>query len=121
MFRPLVAAVALMGLAACSTSQLANTTQTVTAAKTALQAAINGYGIVKGIAGVAAAADPTLAGPIAAAEVILDPLVVKAQTALNDASTDAATLVSLASTITAQAQALQATAAPAIKVVPSTP
>src|SRR6202012_700564 len=114
MIRPLLPICAALALAACSPTSLTNTTAELTAAQTAVQTAINGYGIVKGMAGGASLADPALAPTIALAEAALDPLVAKAQTALNNAQTDAATLVSLAAQITAQAQALQATSAPAV-------
>ena len=106
-------------LVACTPANTATATADVTAAQTAIQTAITGYGVVKGIAQVAAMADPALAAPIAVAIAALDPLVAKAQAALNAASTDAPTLIALAAQITAQAQALQVMAAPAIKVVPS--
>jgi len=110
-------------LAGCQTSQTASTAATVTSALTTAQAAVNQavtfYGVAKGIAQVAEAADPTLAAPISTAIAVLDPLVVTAQAALQVATTDAPTLEALAAQIQSQAQALETTAAPAIKVVSS--
>lgn len=81
------------------------------------QAAINLYGIAKGVALVAEVADPTVAPALAAGIAIADPLVAKAQLTLNDATADAGAVTALATQITAQANVLTAKAAPSIKVV----
>lgn len=81
------------------------------------QAAINLYGIAKGVALVAEVADPTVAPALAAGIAIADPLVAKAQLTLNDATADATAVTALATQITAQANVLTAKAAPVIKVV----
>ena len=81
------------------------------------QAAIDLYGVAKGIALVAEVADPTVAPALIAGIAIADPLVAKAQLALNDATADAGTVAALADQITAQANVITAKAAPVVKVV----
>lgn len=110
----------LLMLAACSASTTTAVTATVSTAQKDLQGAITLYGIAKGIAEVASVADPALAVPLGASIAALDPIVAKAQTALNAATVDAAAIEALTAQITAQANALTTTAAPVIKVVPST-
>jgi len=119
----LLISAAALGLVACSTGSATTTsaTTTLTTAETAVQSAINFYGIAKGIAEVAEVADPTLAAPIQVAISVLDPLVASAQSALTSATADAPTLISLASQIQSQAAQVETLAAPAIKAVPSAP
>lgn len=112
---------AVLAVASCTAAQTTAIDSAVTTALAAAQAdaskAISFYQTAKGIAEVAALADPTLAGTINAGIAVLDPLMATAQTALNSATTDAPTLEALATQIQSQAVALEQTAAPAIKVV----
>lgn len=96
----------------------AATTATISKAQTDLQAAINVYGVAKGIGQVASLAVPGLVPIVAAATAVADPLVAQAQTALNAATVDANAIEQLAAAINAQASALTLAAAPAVKVVP---
>lgn len=114
----LVSGCSALGLVTPS-SAAAVTTDLTTAQKDA-QNAISLYGIAKGIADVAALADPALAVSLASAEAYADPLVAQAQTALTNAATNAAALEALVAQITAQANAMTVTAATVVKVVPST-
>ena len=113
-------------LAGCTAAQQAKVTMAVATANSdfstgakSVQTAINLWGIAKGIAQVAEVAEPALTPVLSVAIAAADPVVAKAQVALNDATTDVATLQALATTITQQANAITATAAPVIKVVPS--
>ncbi len=112
-----VAAVTLL-LAACAGTANTATTTTIPAAQAKLQAAVRLYGISKGIAEVAAIADPGLAPVLSAVVATLDPLVARAQPALV-APSDATAVEALAETISEQANALTLVAAPVIKVVPA--
>ncbi len=112
-----VAAVALL-LSGCAGTVPTAATTTVPAAQAKLQAAVTLYGISKGIAEVAAIADPGLAPVLNTVVATLDPLVARAQPALA-APGDATAIESLAETISAQANALTLVAAPVIKVVPA--
>ena len=113
-------------LAGCTAAQQAKVTMAVATANSdfstgakSVQTAINLWGLAKGIAQVAEVAEPALTPVLSVAIAAADPVVAKAQVALNDATTDVATLQALATTITQQANAITATAAPVIKVVPS--
>ena len=112
-----------LSIAACAGSITAATSSAVTAtvsqAQGHLQEAIQLYGVSKGIAEVAAVADPGLAPGLAAVTASLDPLVAQAQAALTAATVDAAAIDALAANITAQANELTLAAAPVIKAVPS--
>lgn len=116
----LIALSGLLLVGACSATTTAAVTATVSKAQQDLQTAINLYGIAKGIAQVAAVAEPALAPILTGGIAAIDPLVSQAQTALNAATVDATAIEQLAATITAQANTLTAQAAPAVKVVPST-
>lgn len=117
---PTLCAVAL--LAGCAGTSVTPTTvaTSLTTAQADAQKAINLYGISKGIAEVAALADPALDPIIAAGIAAGDPIVAQAQTALNDASTDAAALEALVAQISQQADALTVQSAAVVKVVPAT-
>lgn len=108
-----------LGLVGCAASTTAAVTATVSTAQAKLQSAINLWGIAKGIAQVAAIADPALAPILGVGIAAVDPLVSQAQTALNMATVDATAIEALAATITAQANTLTVQAAPVITVVPS--
>ena len=114
----LAAALALC-LGGCAGISGTAPSSTIPAAQAKLQAAVTLYGISKGIAEVAAVADPALAPALAAVIATLDPLVARAQPALA-APADAAAIEALAASISAQANALTLVAAPVIKVIPST-
>jgi len=119
----LIALLGALSATGCAASTAAITTASTSAsnaltqAQTALSTAVNFYGTAKGLAQIAALADPSLAPSINAAIAVLDPIASAAQTALNSASTDVASLTALANQITTQASQLQVIAAPAIKVV----
>jgi hypothetical protein len=111
MNRLILSGVALIALAGCTAAQITTDTAKVAAAVTAAEQV---YGIAKGEALAAAAANPGLAptinADIAKADAANAALAAAAPLASADVATDAATL-------TAQANALQLVAAPAIKVV----
>lgn len=109
-----------LGLAGCAATTTAAATATVSSAQTKLQAAINLWGIAKGIAQVAGIADPALAPILGAGIAAVDPLVTQAQVALSAATIDATAIETLAATITARANTLTVQAAPVITVVPTT-
>lgn len=109
-----------LALAGCAASTVTATTATVSKAQADLQLAINFYGVARGIANVAVAAQPSLAVVVLPVVARVDPLVAKAQTALYEASLDATAIEALAATINAQATALTVKAAPAVVVVPAT-
>jgi hypothetical protein len=113
--------VALAGSAALPTTAniTTATTATISKAQQDLQAALNLYGIAKGIGEVAAMADPAIGPIVAGITAVADPVVAQAQTALNDASTDAAAIEALSAQITAQANAMTVQAAPSITVIPT--
>ena len=123
MTRALFLLVAL-GVAGCASASSIVTTATTSLADAEghLQAAIDLYGISKGIAEVAALADPGLAPVLLATTATLDPLVSRARSDLavaRTAAVDTAAIEALAASITAQANALELAAAPVIKAVPS--
>lgn len=113
---------ALALLAGCTAAQVQSTHATIVAdlptAKQACQVAVTLYGIDKGLAEVAAIADPEAAPIIAAVIMVADPIAAAAQVALNN-NADAPTLMSIAAQLRAQADTLATTAAPSIKVVPA--
>jgi hypothetical protein len=121
--RLLASAAIALALSACSaatsTSLTTSANTTLATAKADVQEAITFYGVAKGIAQVAELADPTLAPTIDKAVAVLDPIAATATAALADATADAPTLEALAVSLSGQAQALETTAAPAIKAVPS--
>lgn len=114
-------AAAVLGLASCNSLGISPATQAaaIAQAQTVLTDAVQFYGVAKGIAEVAAVADPTLAGPIGLAIAALDPLVSQASTIVANATADVAAINNLAAQIQAQAAQLATAAAPAIKAVSS--
>ena len=115
-----------LGLTGCAQLSAATSATTavsvsVSAAQDRLQAAIDLYGIAKGIAEVAAVADPSLAPALVTLTATVDPQVARAQAILTAGTVDVAAIQALAATISAQANALELQAAPVIKVVPSAP
>ncbi len=124
MFRRLMFPAALaLAVAACSPAQHASTTATVnnalTVAQQDAQAAINMYGIAKGLAEVAIVSDPSLAPVLTTAIAAADPIVAKLQTALTAADATVPAIEALVSQITAQANTLTLQAAPVVKAVPA--
>lgn len=116
----------ICGLAACSNQQVAQTTtilgdinSAAAGAQTAVNTATTLYGIAKGMAQVAAAADPKMAPSIASDIAVADAVVDQAPAVVNAAASDIQTATALAATITAQANALTVKAAPKITVVAS--
>lgn len=85
------------------------------------QATLTGYGIVKGMALVAEAADPVLAAPLSAALAVTDGYAAKLQAAVSAGTLDLAAIQVLIAQINTQVAAIQTQAAPAIKVIPSAP
>lgn len=114
-------AVAVLGLAQCTSLGVPAVTQAaaIAQAQTLLTDAVNFYGVAKGIAQVAAVADPTLAGPIGLAIAALDPLVAQASSVISKTTADVVAINNLAAQIQAQAAQLATAAAPAIKAVSS--
>jgi hypothetical protein len=114
-------AIALSGCTAADQTKVTDFNAKVVAdlptARQNAQAAIDLYGVGKGIALAAEAIDPTLVPFVTAGILIGDPLVAKAQLALTEASTDAAALAVLTTQITGQATALTVKGAPLVKVV----
>ena len=104
-----------LALSGCAALPATTVVADLTTAQQAASAAVSLYGIAKGIALQAAPAAPALSRKIAQA----DTIVATAQTALADVTTDAPTLLGLAAQVQAQANALTATAAPKVSVVPN--
>ena len=116
-----IALFAALALTGCTASQLSTASGDVAAATNAADAAIAAWPVVKGILEVAEAADPALAAPLSAGIAVGDGAVSKLQTDIAAANVTAAAILAEAQAITTQAQQLETLAAPAIKVVPSTP
>ena len=119
--KPLLLMLLLTGtllVGACTPDGTQTAQRDVAIARNVAQSALNSYPIIKGMALIAAAADPALAPAISAAIAEIDPNVAKAQTALNVAGASAPVLIDLAAALTQQIQALTVVAAPAVKVVP---
>ena len=112
-------ALATLGLAACTAPQqatlLTNETQVLASANTALA----DYAIAKGIAQVAEAAEPSLNVVLVPALALTDSYAAKLQAAVTAISIDTVAVNTLVAQISAQVQQITATAAPAVKVVPS--
>jgi len=118
--KPLLLMLLLTGtlmVGACTPDGTQTAQRDVAIARNVAQSALDTYPIIKGMALIAAVADPSLAPMINAALAEIDPNVVKAQTALNVAGASAPVLIDLAAALTQQVQALTAIAAPAAKVV----
>ena len=116
-----LAVLAAVSLGACAAS--AGTTAGTTAqadlasAKADLSRAVDAYGIAKGIADVAVAADPTLAVPVEQTESVIDPRIPKAQVMLAEADVDALQVTQLVQEIQQQIVVIETTTAPQVKVV----
>ena len=114
--RPVLAVLAVAMLSGCAISQV--TLQSDLAkAKAALSQALQAYGIAKGIAEVAVAADPALAIPVAALETIIDPLIPLAESLLADATANATQVTQMVQQIQTQVIAVETTTAGQIKVI----
>ncbi len=111
---PVVLAAAL--LSGCAVSEVTMQTD-LAKAKAALSQAIQAYGIAKGIADVAIAADPALAIPVAAIEAVIDPLIPLAETLLADANAKTTQITQLLQEIQTQVIAVETTTAGQIKVI----
>lgn len=83
------------------------------------QDAIKLYGIAKGLASVAAIADPSLASSFDADVAVTDPLVVRLRAALRNAKLNAAAIQSLTAQISAQTNALTLRSASSVEIVPA--
>ena len=115
MKRTAIAVFAAALLSGCAASQ-ATLQSELAAAKAELSQAVQAYGIAKGIAEVAVAADPALAIPVAAIEAIIDPLIPAAEALLADASADTTQINQLVGQIQTQIIAVETTTAGQIKV-----
>lgn len=111
-------ALVIAALSGCASTSSAVQSDLATA-KASLGQAVTAYGVAKGIADVAIAADPALAGPVAQMEAIIDPLIPTAQTLLAASSVDALQVSQMAQQIQGQIVAIETTTAPKIKVVAS--
>lgn len=119
-----LAGIALVGCTpAQQTAPVTGTLATINAdaakAQSAVNTAVTLYGIAKGIAQVAALADPSLAPTLNGFIAATDPIIAKAPAVASAAMSDINAATALAATVTAQANALTVVAAPAIKAVPS--
>jgi hypothetical protein len=113
-----VAALATAALCGCATTSATVQTDLATT-KASLSQAVNAYGIARGIADVAVAADPTLAAPVAQMEAVIDPLIPVAQTMLAASDADALQVTQLARQIQSEIVAIETATAPKVKVVAS--
>jgi hypothetical protein len=111
-------ALVIAALSGCATAS-ASVQADLATAKASLSQAVNAYGVAKGIADVAVAADPALAAPVAQMEAAIDPLIPAAQTLLATSSTDTQEVTQMAQQIQGQIVAIETTTAPKIKVVAS--
>jgi hypothetical protein len=111
-----IAVLATASLCACTTAGTSMQTD-ITTAKAELSRAVEAYGIARGIAGVAVAANPSLTAPVARMESVIDPLIPAAQTLI--AASDVSTLqvAQLVEQIQAEIVAIETATAPQIKVV----
>ena len=85
------------------------------------QAALTGYGIAKGIALMAAAADPAIGSAVNLVIATADPKVATLQALVNAGSADLTQIQSLVAAIDAQAQIITNQSAPAVRVIPAAP
>ena len=106
---------ATVGLGACAASAGTTVQSDLASAKADLGRAVDAYGIAKGIADVAVAANPSLAAPVAQTESVIDPLIAKAQAVL--ATADASQIAQLVQEIQQQIVVIETATAPQIKVV----
>jgi hypothetical protein len=118
--RRIIIALPIFALTACSATQQATVLGDAQTAISAANTALTDYGIAKGIALAAEAADPALAPAISAALLVSDSYVAKLQAAVNASTLDLAAITTLVGQINAQALAITQQGAPVIKVVPST-
>ena len=116
MKRLLLVALAAVSLSGCALSQPTLQGDLVQA-KADLQRAVQAYGIAKGIADVAVAADPMLALPVAAIEAVIDPMIPIAEAMLADATANATQVTALVQKLDTQILAVETTTANKIKVV----
>ncbi len=112
-----LAVFAALGLSACATTASTGVQTDLASARADLSRAVDAYGIAKGIADVAVAADPTLAAPVEQTESVIDPLIPKAQAMLAEADVDALQITQLVQEIQQQIVVIETTTAPQVKVV----
>ncbi len=124
MKHPVLAVLAAMGLGACATTagttirgDLAGIQGDLAGAKADLGRAVSAYGIAKGIADVAVAADPTLAAPVERTEGVIEPLIPKAQAMLAAADANALQVTQLVQEIQQQIVVMETATAQQVKVV----
>ena len=119
MKHPVLAVLAAMGLGACATTAGTTIQGDLAGAKADLGRAVSAYGIAKGIADVAVAADPTLAAPVERTEGVIEPLIPKAQAMLAaaDANANALQVTQLVQEIQQQIVVMETATAQQVKVV----
>lgn len=106
-----------LSLAGCSAAQQAQVTTTLATAQADAQKALQFWGVIKGMALVAEAAQPSLVPVLAPRIAAVDLLVAKATNAITLAQGDAVAIEAIVTQITEQAKTVANQAAPAIKVV----
>lgn len=106
-----------LGLAGCSAAQQAQVTTTLATAQADAQKVIYYWGVIKGMALVAEASQPSLVAVLAPRIAAIDSLVAQATAAITTVQGDVVTIEAIVTQITSQAQAVASQAAPAIKVV----
>ena len=116
----------MLALGACTAAQTAQVNADINTASAGAsaglniaQTAANSWPVVKGLLGIAAAADPKLAPQINAAIPKIDAGVAQLQAYISAGNAALPAAQALASQIMAQTAAIQTLAAPAIVVVPS--
>ena len=112
-----LAVLAAVSLGACTTTASTSVQSDLATAKADLSRAVDAYGIAKGMADVAVAADPALAAPVAQVEGVVDPLIPQAQAMLAAANVDALQVTQLLAQIQQQIVVIETTTAPQVKVV----
>ncbi len=112
-----LAVLAAIGLGACATTAGTAVQSDLATAKADLSRAVDAYGIAKGIADVAVAANPSLAAPVAQVEGVIDPLIPQAQAMLAAADASASQITQLVQQIQQQIVVIETTTAQQVKVV----
>ena len=113
MKHPALAVLAVAGLAACATTAQSDLVD----AKGDLSRAVNAYGIAKGIADIAVAANPTLAPAVQQTESVVDPLIPEAQAMLIAADAEVPQMSQLVQEIQQQIVVIETETAQQVKVV----
>ena len=110
-------ALAAVGLGACATTAGTTVGSDLATAKADLGRAVDAYGIAKGIADVAVAANPTLAASVQRTESVIDPLIPQAQAMLAATDADALQVTQLVQEIQQQIVVIETATASQVKVV----